>query len=97
MDIIIDDIAYDGKHSYEDNIMPIEEAYEKYHSRIALLGGIDLDFVCRRSAEEVYMRSKKMIERSAKFGSYALGTGNSVPPYTPDKNYFAMTKAALEG
>ena len=30
MDVIIDDIGYDGKHSYEDKIMPIEEAYEKY-------------------------------------------------------------------
>ena len=96
MDVIIDDIGYDGKHSYEDKIMPIEDAYEKYHSRIALLGGIDLDFVCRHSSEEVYQRSIKMIERSVERGSYALGTGNSVPEYTPDENYFTMTKAALE-
>jgi len=96
MDVIIDDIGYDGKHSYEDKIMPIEEAYEKYHSRIALLGGIDLDFVCRHSPDEIYRRSKKMLERSAERGSYALGTGNSVPEYTPDENYFAMTKAALD-
>ena len=95
MDVIIDDIGYDGKHSYEDKIMPIEDAYEKYHSRIALLGGIDLDFVCRHLPDEVYQRSKKMMERSAERGSYALGTGNSVPYYTPDENYFAMTKAAL--
>jgi uroporphyrinogen decarboxylase len=96
MDVIIDDIGYDGKHSYEDKIMPIEEAYEKYHSRIALLGGIDLDFVCRHSPEEVHERSRKMLERAAERGSYALGTGNSVPAYTPDENYFAMTRAALE-
>jgi uroporphyrinogen decarboxylase len=95
MDVIIDDIGYDGKHSYEDKITPVEEAYEKYHSRIALLGGIDLDFVCRHTPDEVYERSQKMIERSAGRGSYALGTGNSVPEYTPDKNYFAMTKAVL--
>ncbi len=96
MDVIIDDIGYDGKHSYEDKIIPIEEAYEMYHSRIALLGGIDLDFVCRHAPEEVYQRSGKMIERAAERGSYALGTGNSVPEYTPDENYFAMTRAALE-
>ena len=96
MDVIIDDIGYDGKHSYEDKICPIEEAYEKYHSRIALLGGIDLDFVCRHSPRvEVYERSAKMLKRAAGRGSYALGTGNSVPEYTPDENYFAMTKAAL--
>jgi uroporphyrinogen decarboxylase len=96
MDVIIDDIGYDGKHSYEDKIMPVEEAYEEYHSRIAILGGIDLDYVCRRNPEEVYTRAKKMLERSTTHGAYALGTGNSVPEYTPDENYFAMTKAALE-
>ncbi|MDD5697617.1 MAG: uroporphyrinogen decarboxylase family protein [Victivallaceae bacterium] len=97
MDAIIDDLGYDGKHSYEDKIIPIEEAYEKYHSRIALLGGIDLDFVCRRTPEEVRQRSLKMLERAEGRGSYALGTGNSVPEYVPDENYFALTGAALSG
>lgn len=97
MDVIIDDIGYDGKHSYEDKIQPVEDAYEQYHSRIAIMGGIDLDFVCRKTPDEVYQRAKKMFERSAKRGAYALGTGNSVPEYTPDINYFAMTRAALEG
>jgi uroporphyrinogen decarboxylase len=46
MDDIIDDIKYDGKHSYEDKILPVEQAYEKWGNRIAILGGIDLDFVC---------------------------------------------------
>jgi uroporphyrinogen decarboxylase len=96
MDVIIDDIGYDGKHSYEDKIMPVEEAYKEFHSRIAILGGIDLDYVCRHTPKEVYTRAKNMLELSAKHGAYALGTGNSVPEYTPDENYFAMTKAALE-
>ena len=37
-----------------------------------------------------------MIERSAERGSYALGTGNSVPGYVPQENYLAMTAAARE-
>jgi len=28
--------------------------------------------------------------------AYALGTGNSVPDYVPDENYFAMISSALE-
>jgi uroporphyrinogen decarboxylase len=96
MDDIIDDLGYQGKHSYEDNIMPVEDAYELWGSRIAILGGIDLDFICRSTPEEVYKRSKAMIEKSADRGSYALGTGNSVPYYVPDDNYFAMLKAANE-
>ena len=44
---LIDEMGYDGKHSYEDTIEPVEEAYERYHRRIAILGGIDVNFVCR--------------------------------------------------
>jgi uroporphyrinogen decarboxylase len=27
-------------------------------------------------------------------GGYALGTGNSIPEFIPDENYFAMLKAS---
>jgi len=94
-DDIIDSIGYDGKHSYEDAIEPVEDAYERLHNRIAVLGGIDVDFVCRRGPEEVYQRSRAMLDRTAGRGGYALGTGNSVPEYVPDENYFAMITAAL--
>jgi len=96
MDDIINDMEFDGKYSYEDIIQPVEEAYEEYGQRIAILGGIDVDFVCRHSPEEVFNRSKKMLERAESKGSFALGTGNSVPEYVPDENYFAMIQAAIE-
>ena len=95
-DSIIETIKFDGKHSYEDTIQPVEEAYEQYGSRIAILGGIDLDFVCRSTPQEVYDRSKAMLERSADRGGYGLGTGNSVPEYVPFENYYAMITAALD-
>jgi uroporphyrinogen decarboxylase len=94
MDDIIDDIKYDGKHSYEDNICPVEEAYEKWSSRIAIMGGLDLDFICRSSKEAVYERAKNMLERSSSRGAYALGSGNSIPEYVPKENYYAMISAA---
>ncbi|MHC4884633.1 MAG: uroporphyrinogen decarboxylase family protein [Planctomycetota bacterium] len=96
VDHIADDLNYDGRHSYEDAILPVEDAYEKYHSRFAILGGIDLDFICRETPEAIYQRSKAMIERSQGRGAYALGTGNSVPAYTPDDGFFAMIRAAVE-
>ena len=94
MEDIIYDMKFDGKHSFEDNIRPIEEAYEEYHGKIALLGGLDLDFVCRSKPEEIHERAGKMIERTSGRGGWALGTGNSVPAYVPWENYFAMTSAA---
>jgi uroporphyrinogen decarboxylase len=93
-DDIIDIIRHDGKHSYEDAIEPVEQAYERLSSRIAVIGGMDVDFVCRSTPAEVYRRARAMVERSAARGSYALGTGNSVPEYVPHANYFAMLAAA---
>lgn len=93
---VIEDMRFDARHSYEDSIMPVEAFYDQYHSRIAVLGGIDLDFVCRAAPQEVYARSRAMLRRAEQQGSYALGTGNSVPDYVPDAQYFAMIRAALE-
>jgi len=95
MDDVIADMGYDAKHSYEDTIQPVEEAYEEYGSRIAVMGGIDVDFLCRSTPDEVTRRSLAMLERAEKRGGYALGTGNSVPEFIPEENYFAMTSAAL--
>lgn len=94
MDDVIDDIGYDAKHSFEDNIQPIEEAYEQYGHRIALLGGIDLDFVCRRPLDEIKRRATAMIERTSRRGGWALGTGNSVPEYVPQESYRALITCA---
>ncbi len=96
MDDIIDEIGFDGKHSYEDSITPVEEAYDKWSDRVAILGGIDVDFICRRTHKEVYERSKAMIDRSRKRGAYALGSGNSIPNYVPQEAYFAMVNAVLD-
>jgi uroporphyrinogen decarboxylase len=96
MDDVVDTMGYDGKHSFEDAIQPIEAAYDEYHGRIALLGGIDLDFICRSPAEAVYRRSRQMLERAADDGAYALGTGNSVPEFVPVEGYFAMLRAAQD-
>lgn len=90
MEDMIEDMKYDAKHSYEDKIMPVEDFYEKYNPRIAVLGGIDVNFVCHSTPEEIKKRSRAMIERAQDRGGYALGTGNSVPEYVPIENYLAM-------
>ena len=94
MDDIIDDIGFNGKHSYEDNILPVEEAYDQYGDRIAILGGIDLNFLCQSTPEQVYERAAAMLARTAEKGGYGLGSGNSIPEYVPLPNYYALIAAA---
>ena len=97
MDDVIDDIGFDAKHSFEDTILPIESAYDRYGNRIALLGGIDLDFIIRSDDKTVADRCRAMLERASARGGYALGTGNSVPEYVPQDKYLNMIRVALEG
>jgi uroporphyrinogen decarboxylase len=96
MDVIIDDLKVDGKHSFEDAIYPVEDAYAWWHDRIAIMGGIDVDFLARRSPPEIYSRSLKLLETTFPSGGFALGSGNSIPAYIPDENYLAMVKAAVD-
>lgn len=95
MDDVIFEIKHDGRHSFEDKIIPVEEAYEKYNGKIAILGGMDVDFLCRSTPEQVYCRSCSMLERSRDKGGYALGSGNSIPDYVSIENYLAMQAAAV--
>lgn len=96
MEDIITDMKFDGRHSYEDNIIPVEEAYERWGGRIAILGGIDVDFLSRHSEAEIQERAKRMLLRTVEKGGYALGSGNSIPEYIPKEHYFAMTSAVTK-
>jgi uroporphyrinogen decarboxylase len=95
MDDVIDGMKYDGKHSYEDGIMRVEEASARWGSRIAILGGIDLDYLCRTPATVVKQRAAALIAASG--GRWAVGTGNSVPPWIPREAFLALIEAGVAG
>ncbi len=90
MDELIDDVGIDAKHSFEDIIMPAAEAKALYGDRIAILGGIDVNYLCRSTEEEVRAYVRRAIDECAPGGGWALGTGNSVANYIPLQNYVAM-------
>ena len=84
--------GWDARHSFEDVIEPVWEAKEKYGDRISLMGGFDVDRICRMSEDEVRAHTRFMIERCAPGGGWALGTGNSVANYIPVGNFLAMVE-----
>ena len=93
---IIDDMKFDGRHSYEDKIVPVEVAYKELKQKIAVLGGLDIDFLSRAQPEKIYQRAKDILSLTKHHGAYALGSGNSVPDYISNDNYLAMLKAAYD-
>lgn len=90
MDDIIE-IGFDAKHSFEDKIIPVEEAFVRWGERISILGGVDMDLLGRASEADVRKRTRQILEICGAQGTgYALGTGNSVANYIPIENYMAM-------
>jgi uroporphyrinogen decarboxylase len=64
--------------------------YRKYGSRIAILGGIDVDFLCRAEEDSIRKRVQETLKVCMQDTGYCLGTGNTVANYIPFKNYLAM-------
>ena len=96
MDEVSGTLHFDGKHSFEDIISPVEKEWTKYHRDIAILGGIDLDFLAESTPGQVRKRALDLLKLTAGEGSYALGSGNSIPTYIPAENYLAMINAVRE-
>jgi uroporphyrinogen decarboxylase len=94
MDEVIS-LGIDAKHSNEDVIAPFDRWIDLYGHRIGLLGGFDMDFLCRNSPAEI---RAAVADQGGKFRAkakgYALGSGNSIPEYVPVDNYLAMVEGA---
>jgi uroporphyrinogen decarboxylase len=90
MEDLIEDVGIDAKHSFEDTIESVISAKAQYGDRIAVLGGVDMDFLCWASEGQVRQRVRDTLEECMPGGGYCLGTGNSVANYIPLDNYLAM-------
>jgi uroporphyrinogen decarboxylase len=96
IDDLIDDVALDGKHSFEDAILPIEGFQSAFGDRIAVLGGVDVDLLAAGSPDDVRERVRDLMEICGARGRFALGSGASIPNYVPVANYLAMLDEAID-
>ena len=87
---LVDDVKIDAKHSFEDTIEDVRQVKQTYGRRIALLGGVDMDFLCRADEAAIRGRVRETLARCLPGGGYCLGTGNTVANYIPLDHYLAM-------
>lgn len=92
---LIESVGIDGKHSFEDAILPVAQFQARYGDRIAVLGGVDVNVLASRSPEEVRRYVRGIIEACAPRGRFAIGSGNSIPSYIPLENYLTLLDEAL--
>jgi len=90
IDDLTDDVKIDAKHSFEDTIEDVRLVKQTYGKKIALLGGIDVDFLCRSDEADIRKRVRETLDICLEGGGYCLGTGNSVANYIPLDNYLTM-------
>lgn len=90
MDDLIETVGIDGKHSFEDVIMPVDEVYRRWGARTAVLGGIDMHTLAEGSEEDARARTRTVLRACQPQGSYALGSGNTIANYCRYDNYHAM-------
>jgi uroporphyrinogen decarboxylase len=96
MDDVTGVLGMDGKHSFEDAVFPVEEFYRRWGGRIAVMGGIDMDFLAMRAPGEIRRRATGLLRMSERTGGLAVGSGNSIPDSVPAENFCAMAEAVLD-
>jgi uroporphyrinogen decarboxylase len=87
---LVEDVKIDARHSFEDTIEDVRSAKQVWGDKITLLGGLDMDFMCRANETEVRARTRSTLQVCQPGGGYCLGTGNSVANYISVDNYLAM-------
>jgi len=87
---LIEDVRIDAKHSFEDVIIPVEDFKKRWGTRVAVLGGVDVDLLSRGTVDDVRRRTDQILTACAPNGGYACGSGNSITNYVPAENYLAM-------
>ncbi len=95
MEDLIGYVGIDGKHSFEDVILPASESHSRYGDRIATLGGVDVHILSNAEPEDVRKYVRNLINACAPTGRFAIGSGNSIPSYVSAENYLTMLDEAL--
>jgi len=95
MDDLINDVKIDAKHSFEDEAISVIDSKKKYGDKIGLLGGIDVDKLCRLPEDKLRKYIRNVLEVCMPGGRYALGSGNTVANYIPVKNYLIMLEEGI--
>ncbi len=95
MEDLITEVGIDGKHSFQDAVMPAAEAKRRWGDRICILGGIDVHKLTTLPVDELRSYIRSVITACAPGGRFAVGAGNSIPSYIPMASYLTLLDESL--
>lgn len=85
MEELIEDVGFDGRQSYEDVIMPVPEVKRRWGSRIAVIGGLDMDFIVRATPDQIRQRVRDVLTVCMPGGGFAWALAIRLPTTSPLK------------
>jgi uroporphyrinogen decarboxylase len=97
---ILDDIVGTGV----DAVGPLEpaagmdlgEVRRRYGKRVAVVGNLDVDLLCRGSVDEVRRATHALIASVSGPGGHVVSSGNTITSAVKPENFSAMVTAARE-
>lgn len=66
----------------------------RWGGRVALLGGVDVDFITRRTPDEMRRYTRNILDTCVEGGRFSLGVGNWMADSIPLENYLALLDEA---
>ncbi len=96
MEDFIEDAEIDTFHSFQDVIISVAHFSKKYGEKVGILGGVDMDKLCRLDKESLQGYVREILQECMGMGRFALGSGNTITNYMPIPNYLAMLEEGLK-
>jgi uroporphyrinogen decarboxylase len=84
------ELGIDAKHSYEDKGWSVIDFYNEMHDKMGVIGGVDVDKLCRMPADEFENYCINILDNCSKYGRYVFGSGNSIANYVPLDKFLLM-------
>lgn len=76
--------------------MDLAEVKRRFGSRVAVVGNVDVDLLCRGSVEQVRSATRVIVEAVSPGGGHVLSSGNTITSAARPENFLAMIEAARE-
>jgi uroporphyrinogen decarboxylase len=74
--------------------MDLAEVKRRHGSRVAVVGNLDVDLLCRGSVEEVRSATRELIGSVSAGGGHVLSSANTITSAVRPENFVAMVQAA---
>ncbi len=94
IDYLVDEVKIDGKHSFEYTIEDVRDVKSTYGRNISLIGGIDVDYLCRADRIDIRRRVRDTLDICMPGGGYCFAPTHALQDNSPTENVVAMYDTA---